>query len=111
MVFACSGAADVGEIADRAARQLSREGVAAMSCIAGVSAVVEPIMVAAATAPALLAIDGCPQDCVARTLQDAGLESFHHLRLCDLGMNKKESPATQDRVDRVVDAAKEALNG
>ena len=33
LIFACSGASDVGEIADRAARKLSREGVGKMYCI------------------------------------------------------------------------------
>jgi uncharacterized metal-binding protein len=38
LVFACSGAADVGELTDRAVRQLHREGVAAMSCLASIAA-------------------------------------------------------------------------
>ena len=33
LVFACSGAADVGEISDRAARKLSKDGVGAMYCL------------------------------------------------------------------------------
>ncbi len=34
-IFACSGAADVGEIAVRAACQLSRESVGKIYCLAG----------------------------------------------------------------------------
>ena len=36
LVFACSGAADVGAIADQAARRLSRDGAAQMFCLAGI---------------------------------------------------------------------------
>lgn len=110
MVFSCSGAADVGAICDHAARQLSREGVAAMSCIAGVAANVEPIMNALAAANAVLAVDGCPQDCVAKTLEAAGKKATAHVRLSDLGMVKKESPLSDERVKSVLTAAKAALD-
>jgi len=109
IVFSCSGAADVGAICDQAARQMSRDGAAAMSCIAGVSAQVEPIMNAAKAAPRVLALDGCPQDCVAKTLSAAGFTHVTQVRLSDLGMNKKESPLTDERIRKVLAAAKEAL--
>ena len=36
LVFACGGAADVGEISDRVARKLNRDGVGKMFCIVGI---------------------------------------------------------------------------
>ena len=36
MIYACSGAADVGEIADRVARKLRDEGFTKMSCLAAI---------------------------------------------------------------------------
>ena len=36
IVYACSGCSDAGELADRIARRLTREGVAEMSCLAGI---------------------------------------------------------------------------
>lgn len=36
LIFACSGAADVGAIADQAARKLTREKVGSMFCLAGI---------------------------------------------------------------------------
>ena len=36
LIYSCSGAADVGEIADRAARLLDAEDKAWMSCLAGI---------------------------------------------------------------------------
>lgn len=38
LILVCSGAADVGELTDRAARELNRTGGAAMSCLASIGA-------------------------------------------------------------------------
>ena len=38
LIYACSGAADVGEIADRVVRRLRREGFTKMTCLAGIGA-------------------------------------------------------------------------
>lgn len=36
LLYSCSGAADVGELADRAMRKLWKEGFAQKTCLAGV---------------------------------------------------------------------------
>jgi uncharacterized metal-binding protein len=107
LVFACSGAADVGELADRAARRLARDGSARMLCTAAIGAGIEDTLEIARSASIRLVIDGCDLLCAARCLQHAGLDDFVHLRLADLGMCKGKSPVDSDRTDRVV---KEALN-
>lgn len=111
LVFVCSGAADVGAIADQAARQLARSGGAVLSCLAGLSACVEPIMKSARAASTLVAIDGCPEDCAAKTLLNAGLVPTHHIQLSDLGLKKKESPLSEERVALVLNATEDALEG
>ena len=63
LVYACSGAADVGAIADQAARRLDREGFGNMSCLAGIGGRVPALMKSARNAPLIFAIDGCPQAC------------------------------------------------
>jgi uncharacterized metal-binding protein len=109
LIFACSGAADVGHIADQAARKLSAEGAGKMYCLAGVGGRVSGIMATTEAAAAILAIDGCPLDCARRTLEEAGFREFEHLRLSDLGMEKGESPATDQCVEEVVARAKMRL--
>ena len=109
LIFSCSGAADVGEISDRAARKLSREGAGAMFCLAGVGGRVEPIMKKTASASKILAIDGCNLDCVKFCLQQAGFNEFEHLRVTDLEMEKGKSPATEENVAKVVAKADEIL--
>ena len=81
LIFSCSGAADVGEISDRAARRLSAEGAGKMFCLAGVGGRVSGIMASTQAAAAILAIDGCPLDCARKTLEEAGFTRFEHLRL------------------------------
>ena len=63
MIFACSGSADVGKIADLAARKLMEDGEGKMSCLAGVGGRVSLILDATKSAKAILVIDGCVQHC------------------------------------------------
>lgn len=105
LVYPCSGAADTGEIADRAARYLDAENVAWMSCLAGIGGRVSGLMANAAAAPALLAIDGCPLDCAKKTLELAGFTNIRHVRVTDLGFKKSKSPATEDAIRKVADTA------
>jgi uncharacterized metal-binding protein len=109
-VYPCSGAADVGGIADHAARLLDAEAKAWMSCLAGIGGRVSGLLASAAAAPALLAIDGCPQDCARKTLELAGFTGIRHLRVTDLGMIKGHSPATDAAVRRIADAAAALLS-
>jgi uncharacterized metal-binding protein len=109
LVYPCSGAADTGEIADRAARRLDAEDVAWMSCLAGVGGRVSGLMASAAAAPALLVIDGCPQDCAKKTLELAGFKNMTHVRVTDLGFKKGQTPASEEVVRQVVAAAAAAL--
>lgn len=105
LVYPCSGAADTGEIADRAARRLDAEDKAWMSCLAGIGGRVSGLMANAAAAPALLAIDGCPQDCAKKTLALAGFTNIRHVRVTDLGFKKGQTPATDEAIRKVADAA------
>lgn len=109
LIFSCSGAADVGEVADRAARGLTREGKGKMFCLAGVGGRVSGIVQTTGAASRILAIDGCPLDCAAKTLREAGFTDFEHLRLADMGLAKGASPATEDAVARVMERAGELL--
>ena len=109
LIFPCSGAADVGEVADRAARKLTREGAGKMYCLAGVGGRIEDMLLNVQAAGKILAIDGCPKDCARHTLAQAGFVDVAHLRLSDLGFAKGSSPATDERVSEVVDRARPIL--
>ena len=111
VVFACSGASDVGEISDLTARELAAEGWASMLGLAGISGGASEIIAAAKAAQTRLAIDGCPVDCAKKILEQANVGEFEHLRLSDLGMERGQSPVTEARITEVVDYAKSRLSG
>jgi uncharacterized metal-binding protein len=111
LIFACSGAADVGKISDLAARNLTAEGVGKMFCLAGIGGRVSGIMETTRSADTILVIDGCPLDCARLTLETAGFAKFEHIRLTDLGMEKGKTPATEENIAKVVMRGKSRLAG
>ena len=107
LVFACSGAADVGAVADQAARKMSRDGTGKMFCTAGLGGKVPAIIETAQAACCIVALDGCPADCVKLSLENAGFSEFIHLRVTDLGFEKGKTDVSDDTVTQVAEAAAE----
>ncbi|HNX05397.1 MAG TPA: putative zinc-binding protein [Opitutales bacterium] len=109
IIYSCSGAADVGEIADRAARKISRETNVKMSCLAGIGGRVSGLLANASAAPVLVAIDGCPLDCAKKTLELAGFTNVKHVRVTDHDFRKGASPASDGAVDKIAAVAASLL--
>ena len=104
LIFACSGAADVGVIADQAARKLTKDGAGKMFCLAGIGGRVAGIMATTESAGKILAIDGCPLNCVKNSLEQAGFKKYEHLQLADLGMEKGKTPMSPEVIAKAVAA-------
>lgn len=111
LIFPCSGGADVGAIADQAARKLTREGKGKMACTVGIGGRISGMILSAQTADKVLAIDGCPLKCAKTSLEVAGIQKFEHLCLADLGLVKGQSEVSTENLDKVVRAAEEKLAG
>ena len=111
LVFACSGAADVGALADQAARKMSQNGTGSMFCMGGIGGRVEPIMKKTQTAEKIPAIDGCPLNCVKATLEKTGFCEFDHLLITDLGFEKGSTDINDANIARVAKAAAERMAG
>jgi uncharacterized metal-binding protein len=110
LIFACSGAADVGAVADQAARALSKQGNGKMFCLAGVGGRVSGIMETTESACCILAIDGCGLDCTKHTLEQAGFTEYKHMRVTDLGMEKGKTEVNEDNIQKTVQAGTEKLS-
>ena len=110
LIFACSGAADVGEIADKAARKLTKEGVGKMFCTVGIGGRVSGIMKTTESAERILAIDGCPLNCVKNSLEKAGFNEFEHLQLADIGLEKCQSPVSEENIDKAAAKGRELMS-
>lgn len=109
LIFSCSGAADVGELADRTARRLAASGQGLMSCLAGIGGRVSNLMRTAESAVSILAIDGCPLDCARKTLEEAGFKRVNHLRLSDLDFEKGRTTVNETSIAKVMQKAERYL--
>lgn len=85
------------------------EGTGKMFCMAGLGGRISGILKTTESAQVILAIDGCPLNCVKASLEQAGFKAFKHIQLADLGLEKGRSPATEDNVNKVAAAAAERI--
>lgn len=92
-VYSCSGCSNVAQLANSVAVKLDRSGIAKMSCIAGVGGDVKHLVKIAEKSYKILALDGCPLQCVAQCLKRHNIEPTVHLVLTEHGLVKN---ATQD---------------
>ena len=110
LFYACSGGANVAEVADRAARQLMEEGEGMMWCLAGIGAGIDLMVEKAKEADLNVVLDGCPMDCAKLIFDNAGITNYTQVRVSNLGIEKtKGARATDEQVARAVAKAKELL--
>ncbi len=105
IILACSGASDVGHLADLAARELAKQGIGQMGCLAAIGGRVSGFMASVEAAAGVLVLDGCPLECGRRTMEQAGFRDFVHLRMTDMGLERGKSPPTPERIQVVVEEA------
>lgn len=90
---------------------MTMDGAGRMFCLAGVAGRVSGIMKTTEAADAILAIDGCPLNCVKNCLDQAGFAEFNHLQLADLGMEKGKTAVTDDNIAKASAKGAELLGG
>lgn len=106
MVLSCSGAADVGELADRVSRKISKETDIKMGCLAGVGGNISGFIVSAKDSDYLLAIDGCPVSCAKKTLLTHGVEKFDHIVVTEFGFVKGKTQVNDESINKVYEHAR-----
>jgi uncharacterized metal-binding protein len=110
LLYACSGAANVAEIADHVARQLTAEGLGQMFCLAGLGAGIPNMIQTAKDADLNLVLDGCPLDCARLIFEKAGVTNVKIIRVTDHGIAKaKGVKITDEQVQKIAGLAREAL--
>ena len=88
LVFTCSGAANVGRVANRAAVDLQQEGFSKMLCLAAIGGNVPSMIAMAQAGKQVVGIDGCPVACTRKTMERANLSLTHHIVVTELGFQK-----------------------
>ena len=106
LIFACSGAADVGHLSDLAVRQMMKEGCGKMFCLAGLGGQVSGIVETTKGADKILVIDGCPLDCAKKTIELAGINTYQYFRVTDLGFEKGKSPINNESIQKISEHGK-----
>ncbi|MFW0885380.1 UNVERIFIED_CONTAM: zinc-binding protein [Pseudomonas sp. JL1] len=89
LVYSCSGCSNVAQLANTVALRLDRAGLAEMSCIVGVGGHVPALVNKARSGRRIIALDGCPLQCVQACLQQHDLEADVHVILSQLGWRKR----------------------
>jgi uncharacterized metal-binding protein len=109
-VVTCSGASNVGQIANQAAIKLAKEKVAGFFCLAGVGAHINEMVKSAKEADLMVSIDGCPVQCAAKTLQHAEIEPAIQIIVTELGIEKSHDIALDEKIcSKIVEKVKEEL--
>lgn len=110
LIFSCAGAAYSGQVSNRAAAQLARDGVGNLFCIAAVAADRPDKLNRARNAGKRIAIDGCEDACCRHILEQHGLPVDLHLVATDLGVEKKpETPHDADDAFYLVEHVKKVM--
>jgi uncharacterized metal-binding protein len=89
LVYSCSGVSNLAQMANAIALSLHREGLATMSCIAGVGGDVKALVRVATTERPIVALDGCPLQCVKSCLARHDVEPTVHHVFTDFGIRKR----------------------
>ena len=102
LVYSCSGCSSAAQLANHVAVRLDREQLAEMSCIVGVGGDVESLVQTATSGRKIIALDGCPLQCVKHCLNRQGVAPTQHFTLSELGVRKRYhadfDPAEAQRV-------------
>lgn len=89
LVYSCSGCSSAAQLANSLAIRLDREGLAEMSCIAGVGGDVQPLVRTAQSGRKIIVLDGCALHCAKLCLDRYGISASVHLDLSKAGVKKR----------------------
>jgi uncharacterized metal-binding protein len=110
LLYACSGAANTGYLADQVARRLGRLGIGKMTCLAALGAGLSGFVASAGAAGENLVIDGCPVACGRRMFQKLEIP-FRHFVMTDYGVEKGRTGITPELIGKTTFAVTEEIAG
>ncbi len=89
IVYSCSGCSNIAQLTNKIAVKLDRNGLAEMSCIAGVGGNVKPLVKKALSGKPIIAIDGCKLHCAKACLNQINIKPDIHITLTDFDLKKR----------------------
>jgi len=107
MLLSCSGGCPEGQLANRAAVELTREGFGEMFCLAGIGTGKSGFVQSARDVSRFVVIDGCNKACGRAILEKAGVTVENHVVVSRLAISTiKELTPIPDHVAAVKCSAK-----
>ncbi|CCK82103.1 putative zinc-binding protein [Desulfobacula toluolica] len=91
MIFACSGASNLGQLANQAAVELTQEGFGKMFCLAQIGANIGKYVQSAKVMDEIVVIDGCEKACGKTVLENALMHMKKHIVISRLGIKEKNN--------------------
>lgn len=112
LVYSCSGCSNVAQLANTLALRLDRAGLAEMSCIVGVGGHVASLVNKARSGRLILALDGCPLQCVEGCLNQHDLHADVHLILSEHGLRKRYGEdCSEEQSDELFEEVRRLIGG
>lgn len=109
LIYACSGVANTGYLADQIARRFHREGVGTMTCLAAMGARHKRFLNDARSAGQNVLIDGCPISCGKAIFTELDIPYIHFMTT-DFDVEKGKTPITEQVIERVKSTIRDLLN-
>lgn len=88
LFYCCSGASNVGQIANAATVKLADMGIGAMTCAVALGSDKSGFVESARVADRNILIDGCPVSCVRDIFQRHGICNYEHHIVTEMGIIK-----------------------
>lgn len=90
LIYSCSGCSNLAQMAHNISLTLDSDGIAQMSCVAGVVANIEPLVTLARSGRPIIALDGCQLACTKTCLEQSDINIDHYFTISDLGFDKRD---------------------
>ena len=91
LIYSCSGCSNVAQLANDIAVKVNSEGIAEMSCIAGIGGNVKPLVKKAKEGRQIIVIDGCALQCAKACLKNIDIEPKEHIILTGYNFKKENN--------------------
>ena len=105
IIFACSGASNVGELSNAASVVLTKEGFGSKACTASLAIKTPSVMKKSKEADEIVIIDGCPVGCANQIAEASDVEPDQYIVITDLDIKKiGDMDLNEDDLEKVVSA-------
>jgi len=96
-IFPCAGAANIGQLSNRVAIELEKQGIGNLMCTAGIGARAPGLMKSAEASDRIITITGCPLNCASKTLELAGFKPDRQIVISEFGIKKSKDRDLEDQ--------------